>query len=148
MTLFPTDSVLLEVRNQNERCHARSPVAMTSHVRTLSMLFFKTRRTQALPYSFQVSTIRLGFACGCPTSVGYTPCFLLSSSYAPQSSLCASYSEVMTSFIIFRPPLLVGISGWGFWGGGGGGCNTPCYGNFSQVTLVAIKSQGQSKSSH
>jgi hypothetical protein len=97
MTLFPTDSVLLEVRNQNERCHARSPVAMTSHVRTLSMLFSKTRRTQALPYSFQVSTIRLGFACGCPTSVGYTPCFLLSSSYAPQSSLCASYSDVSSS---------------------------------------------------
>jgi hypothetical protein len=40
MTLFPTDDVLLEVRNLKKRCRARSPIAMTSHVQTLSMLFF------------------------------------------------------------------------------------------------------------
>jgi hypothetical protein len=41
MTLFPMDGILLEVRNRKERYHAWSPVAMTSHVQTLSMLFFQ-----------------------------------------------------------------------------------------------------------
>jgi hypothetical protein len=41
MTLFPTDCVLLEVRNRRERCHAWSPIATTSHVWTLSMLFLQ-----------------------------------------------------------------------------------------------------------
>jgi hypothetical protein len=41
MTLFPTDGILLEVRNRKERCHAWSPVATTSRVRTLSMLVFQ-----------------------------------------------------------------------------------------------------------
>jgi hypothetical protein len=41
MTLFPTNGILLLVCNQKERCHAWSPAAMTSHVQTLSMLFFQ-----------------------------------------------------------------------------------------------------------
>jgi hypothetical protein len=40
MTFFPTDGVLLKVHNQKEIFHVWSPVAMTSHIRTLSMLFF------------------------------------------------------------------------------------------------------------
>jgi hypothetical protein len=52
-----------------------------------------------LPYSFQDSAIRLGFACVCPKSVEYTPCFLLLSSYTPQSFLCADYSGVSSSQI-------------------------------------------------
>jgi hypothetical protein len=41
MTLFPTNGILLEVRNRKERCHAWSPIATTSHIRALSMLFFQ-----------------------------------------------------------------------------------------------------------
>jgi hypothetical protein len=41
MTLFPMDGVLLKVRNQKENGHAWSPIATTSHIRTLSMLFFQ-----------------------------------------------------------------------------------------------------------
>jgi hypothetical protein len=41
MTPFQMDGVLLEVRNRKERCHAWSLIAMTSHIRTLSMLFFQ-----------------------------------------------------------------------------------------------------------
>jgi hypothetical protein len=41
MTLFLMDGVLLEVHNRKERCRVWSPVATTSHVRTLSMLFFQ-----------------------------------------------------------------------------------------------------------
>jgi hypothetical protein len=40
MTLFPMDGVLLEVRNRKEICRVWSPIDTTSHVRTLSMLFF------------------------------------------------------------------------------------------------------------
>jgi hypothetical protein len=35
------DGVLLKVRNQKENGHAWSPIATTSHIRTLSMLFFQ-----------------------------------------------------------------------------------------------------------
>jgi hypothetical protein len=40
MTLFPIDGVLLELRNQKERC-VSSSVATTSHVLMLSILFFQ-----------------------------------------------------------------------------------------------------------
>jgi hypothetical protein len=41
MTLFPMNGVLLKVRNRKERYHAWSPIATTSHVRAISMLFFQ-----------------------------------------------------------------------------------------------------------
>jgi hypothetical protein len=63
MTLFPMDDVLLRVRIWKERCHAWSPVATTSHARTISMLLSKTRLAWALPYLFQVVAIWPGFAC-------------------------------------------------------------------------------------
>jgi hypothetical protein len=55
MTLVPTDGVLLEVHNQKERYRTWSLVATTSHIRTLSMLFFQdstsTRTTLFVPSS-------------------------------------------------------------------------------------------------
>jgi hypothetical protein len=40
MTLLPMDGVLHKVCNQKERCRAWSFIATTSHVQTLSMLFY------------------------------------------------------------------------------------------------------------
>jgi hypothetical protein len=84
MTLFPTDGILLEICNQKERYRAWSLVTTTSHIWTFSMLFSKTRRTWALPYSFQTLAIWPDLGCVSPMSVEYTPCFLLSSSYIPE----------------------------------------------------------------
>jgi hypothetical protein len=131
MTLISIDGVLLEVHNRMERCRAWSLVAMTSHVWTFSILFSKTWRAWALPYLSQVPAIWLGFACVCPTSVGYTPCFLLSSSYTPQSSLCTDYSSVSSSQFngiihhFLNSPSCRNLRSRFLLRGKG--CNTPCY---------------------
>jgi hypothetical protein len=114
-TLVPTDGVLLKACNRKQRCHTWSLIATTSHVRTLSMLLYSnTRLARAVPYSSQVLAIRLGFACVCPTSVGYTPCFLLSPSYTlihpyVPTILVSHPLNLKASFIIFQtsPPFII-----------------------------------------
>jgi hypothetical protein len=49
-TLISTDGILLEIRNRNEGCHTFSPVAMTSHDQTLSMLLFQDSTDMSITF--------------------------------------------------------------------------------------------------
>jgi hypothetical protein len=76
MILFPTCGILLEVCNRNERCPAWSPVAMTSHVRTLSVLLFQasTSMSSAL---FIPSSGYTTWLCLCVSNIGWIHSLLL-----------------------------------------------------------------------
>jgi hypothetical protein len=58
MTLFPMDGIVFEVRNQKERCRAWSPIAMTSHVWTVSMLLFKDSTDMSITLFVQTPVMR------------------------------------------------------------------------------------------
>jgi hypothetical protein len=70
------DVILLEIHNRKERC-AWSPIAMTSHIRTLSMLFFQDSTGMC------------------------TTLFILSSSYATWLHLCVSKFDRIHSLLHF-----------------------------------------------
>jgi hypothetical protein len=76
MTLFPTDDVLLEVCNRKERRHAWSLVAMTSHVRTLSMLFLQDSMDMSVTL-FIPSSDYTTWLCLCVSNVGWIHSLLL-----------------------------------------------------------------------
>jgi hypothetical protein len=94
MTLFPMDGIVLEVRSQKERCLAWSPVATTSHIRTVSVLLFQdltsTSTTLFIPSS------------------GYTnwPC-LLCLQLRSDTLLASGYRQAITLSHPFVPTLLV-----------------------------------------
>jgi hypothetical protein len=94
MTLFLMNGVLLEVRNRKERCHAWSPIATTSHVRALSMLFFQD--------STSMSTTLF-----VPSS-GYTtwPC-LVCLQLRSDTLLASCYHQAITLSHPFVPTILV-----------------------------------------
>jgi hypothetical protein len=75
MTLFSTDGVLLEVRNRKVWYHAWSPVVMTSHVWTLSMLFFQDSTNTNSTLFVLSPAIWLDFVCMSPTLIKYTLAF-------------------------------------------------------------------------
>jgi hypothetical protein len=75
MTLFLTDGVLLGIRNRKERCHAWSFVATTSHIRTLSMLFFLDSTGMSSTLFVPCLALRPGFAYVSPTLIKYTLAF-------------------------------------------------------------------------
>jgi hypothetical protein len=58
MTLFPMDGIVFVVRNRKERCRAWSPIAMTSHVRTVSMLLFKDSTDMSITLFVQTPVMR------------------------------------------------------------------------------------------
>jgi hypothetical protein len=113
MTLIPTDGVLLKVRNQKERCHAWNLVAMTSHVWTLSMLFFQYSTSTSITWFITSSRY---------TTWPYLVCLqlrsdtLLASCYRQAitlshpfvSTILVSHPlKLMTSFVVlFKLPLL------------------------------------------
>jgi hypothetical protein len=132
MTLFSTDGALLKVLNRKEGCRAWNLIATTSHVRTFSMLFSKTRQTRALTYLFQALAIRPGLGCVSPTSVEYNPCFLLSSSYIPEVLHLILPLPPPQPRYRYCPP-----------------CTQPCsFGRLSEVVFKHVLNSSLSRSSH
>jgi hypothetical protein len=109
-TLVSTDGVLLEVRNRNEGCRAWSPVATTSHVRTLSMLFFQDSTSTSTTLFIPSSGYTTWPCLVCLQHRSYT---LLASCYRQAITLShpllptilvSHLPKIMTPFIIFRTP--------------------------------------------
>jgi hypothetical protein len=86
MTLFPIGGVLLKVRNRKERCRAWSLVAMTSHVRTLCMLFFQDSTGTSVTLFIETAVIR-------PSDVG------MSSTPNQMHSLLLAYYQAMSLYL-------------------------------------------------
>jgi hypothetical protein len=76
MTLFPTDGVVLEVRNRKERCHSWSPFAMTGHIQTISVLLFHDSTSTSTTLFVRVLAIRIGLAL-CVSNFGLIHSLLL-----------------------------------------------------------------------
>jgi hypothetical protein len=139
MTPFLTDGVLLMVRNWKERCHAWSPIVMTSHVQTLSVLLFQdstsTSTTLFVPSSGYMNWPCLACLQLRPDTLlacGYRQAIIPSHPFVP--TILVSHSlKLMTSFIVFQISsscrnLKTRFLLWGE------GCNTPCYRRLNQVT--------------
>jgi hypothetical protein len=135
ITLIPMDDILLEVRNRKERCCAWSLVAMTTHIRTFSMLFFARCFWHEQYFFHSKPGYTIDVAYMSPTSIEYTlaPCY-------HQTSLHLIVDDRAVLHIkILAPPLRGSNLGMRFLLRGKG-CNTPCYGFANYHLNISISS--------
>jgi hypothetical protein len=132
MTLFPTDDVLLKVRNRKERCHAWSLVATTRHVRTVRVLLFQdstsTSTTVFVPssgYTNWPCLVCFHLRSDTLLASGYRQAIPLGHPFVP-TSLVSHPLKLMTSFVIFQISPSCHNLGMRFLLRGEA-CNTPCY---------------------
>jgi hypothetical protein len=115
MTHFPTDGILLEIRSRKERCHAWSPIAMTSHVWTVSVLLFQdstsTSTTLFVPSSDYMNwpcLVCLQLRSDTLLASSYRQAITLSHPFVP-TILVSRPHKLMTSFVVFWtfPPVVI-----------------------------------------